>query len=602
MRSRHGRKREEPDFARQSYEAGVALVRQHPLFAELFASVCTMRQDDNRCPPDGWALVTANGFLHPHPSRRAAPEEWAYVIAHCLLHLGFQHFQRRERQREWNAACDAYLARFLAELKFGNPPLALTGSIELPARDEEALYELFCEHGIPAELQDLGMAGAEHNDMSFGSERWSPRSQDWQQIFARGLSNAVTSAVDLAAGHDSSLAAKSGRISPAHKAREWFINSYPLLGAVAAGLEIIENPIICVREQVSVAAVSPWMQELYINSSAGLEEQELRFVIAHELLHVGLQHHIRRQGRDPLLWNIACDFVINGWLMEMGVGVAPSIGMLHDPALNGESAESVYDRIVTDLRRYRKLATLRGVGACDILERQGVKRGSFQDHATLDEFYRRALSQGLQYHEQSGRGLLPAGLLEEIRALDQPPIPWDVELARWFDHYFAPVERARTYARLSRRQSATPDIPRPRWYTQPGAADARTYGVVLDTSGSMDRALLAKALGAIASYSIAREVPAVRVVFCDAAAYDQGYMPPEAIAGRVRVRGRGGTVLQPGIDLLDRAKDFPKDAPLLVITDGQCDRLQVRREHAFLLPEGRHLPFRPRGKVFRMSV
>ena len=311
---------------------------------------------------------------------------------------------------------------------------------------------------------------------------------------------------------------------------------------------------------------------------------------------------MRRQGRDPLLWNIACDFVINGWLMEMGVGVAPSIGMLHDRALNGESAESVYDRIVTDLRRYRKLATLRGVGACDILERQGVKRGSFQDHTTLDEFYRRALSQGLQYHEQSGRGLLPAGLLEEIRALDQPPIPWDVELARWFDHYFAPLEGARTYARLSRRQSATPDIPRPRWYTQPGAADARTYGVLLDTSGSMDRALLAKALGAIASYSIAREVPAVRVVFCDAAVYDQGYMPPEAIADRVRVRGRGGTVLQPGIDLLDRAKDFPKDAPLLVITDGQCDRLQVRREHAFLLPEGRHLPFRPRGKVFRMSV
>ena len=82
----------------------------------------------------------------------------------------------------------------------------------------------------------------------------------------------------------------------------------------------------------------------------------------------------------------------------------------------------------------------------------------------------------------------------------------------------------------------------------------------------MDRALLAKALGAIASYSIAREVPAVRVVFCDAAVYDQGYMPPEAIAGRVRVRGRGGTVLQPGIDLLNQAKDFPKDAPLLVIT------------------------------------
>jgi len=40
----------------------------------------------------------------------------------------------------------------------------------------------------------------------------------------------------------------------------------------------------------------------------------------------------------------------------------------------------------------------------------------------------------------------------------------------------------------------------------------------------MDRKLLAQALGAIASYSLSREVPAVRVIFCDALPYDQGYL------------------------------------------------------------------------------
>jgi hypothetical protein len=44
-----------------------------------------------------------------------------------------------------------------------------------------------------------------------------------------------------------------------------------------------------------------------------------------------------------------------------------------------------------------------------------------------------------------------------------------------------------------------------------------TFGVVLDTSGSMNAELLGKALGAIASYALARDVPAARVVFCDAA-------------------------------------------------------------------------------------
>jgi hypothetical protein len=117
----------------------------------------------------------------------------------------------------------------------------------------------------------------------------------------------------------------------------------------------------------------------------------------------------------------------------------------------------------------------------------------------------------------------------------------------------------------------------------------------------MSAGLLGKALGAIASYAEARDVPAARVVFCDAGPYDAGYLAVTEIAGRVRVRGRGGTVLQPGIDLLQRADDFPPGAPLLVITDADCDVLRVRREHAYLIPPGRRLPFTPRGPVFRVS-
>jgi predicted metal-dependent peptidase len=132
--------------------------------------------------------------------------------------------------------------------------------------------------------------------------------------------------------------------------------------------------------------------------------------------------------------------------------------------------------------------------------------------------------------------------------------------------------------------------------------EQRIFGVLLDTSGSMERGLLAAALGSIASYSEARDVHHVRVVFCDAAAYDQGIMSPEDIAGAVKVRGRGGTILQPGIDLLDNDPKFPKEAPLLIITDGECDRLNLRgREHAYLIPWGKRLPFVPKGPVFRLK-
>ncbi|MFE3450761.1 hypothetical protein ACFXJ8_17695 [Nonomuraea sp. NPDC059194] len=117
----------------------------------------------------------------------------------------------------------------------------------------------------------------------------------------------------------------------------------------------------------------------------------------------------------------------------------------------------------------------------------------------------------------------------------------------------------------------------------------------------MDTKLLGKALGAIASYAIARDVPRARVVFCDAAAYDAGYLPVEEIATKVRVRGRGGTFLQPGVNLIERADDFPRDGPILLITDGDCDVLRIRREHAFLTPQGARLPFHPRGPVFHLK-
>src|SRR5207244_1459261 len=203
-----------------------------------------------------------------------------------------------------------------------------------------------------------------------------------------------------------------------------------------------------------------------------------RCVIAHGLLPVGLRHDTRRQGRDPFLWNVACDYVVNGWLVEMGVGALPAAGVLYDPELRGESAEAVYDRVARDLRRHRKLATLRGFALGDMLDHGATGWWRGAEGVDLDDFYRRSLAQGLAYHDSLGRGLLPAGLIEEIRALSQPPIPWDVQLARWFDHHFPPAETIHSYAHPSRRQSSTPDIPRPRWVRDPFWAEGRTFGVL----------------------------------------------------------------------------------------------------------------------------
>lgn len=48
--------------------------------------------------------------------------------------------------------------------------------------------------------------------------------------------------------------------------------------------------------------------------------------------------------------------------------------------------------------------------------------------------------------------------------------------------------------------------------------------------------------------------------------------------------------------------NFPLSGPILIIMDGYIeDDLKVRREHAYLIPNGNRLPFRAKGKVFYME-
>ena len=87
----------------------------------------------------------------------------------------------------------------------------------------------------------------------------------------------------------------------------------------------------------------------------------------------------------------------------------------------------------------------------------------------------------------------------------------------------------------------------------------------------MDRTdLLGKALGAIASATRCRATLRPRAS-CSATRSRTTRVTcrSRSIAGRVRLKGHGAArCCSPAIDLLERADDFPPDAPMLVITDG----------------------------------
>ena len=86
-----------------------------------------------------------------------------------------------------------------------------------------------------------------------------------------------------------------------------------------------------------------------------LNSATLAGVLAHEVMHPALQHHVRRSGRDPRRWNEACDYAINPLLLDAGLSLPE--GVLVDHRFRGMSAEQIYN-----LRESGSAATIRWPG------------------------------------------------------------------------------------------------------------------------------------------------------------------------------------------------------------------------------------------------
>lgn len=383
-----------------------------------------------------------------------------------------------------------------------------------------------------------------------------------------------------------------------HPVQTRFFNKYPFFSSMAALFKLETDLQECKRRDIYYGAVDFYSNTIYINEfnlSKGNFDQYMDFIFAHEMLHVALNHYGRKKNRDMLKWNLACDFVINHWLVEMKVGFAPD-GVYLDSSLAGLSAEEIYIKICESEDLLKRMTTMRDIHAGHSYKRKNEKdKGKAVDmfgeaeakqFGELHDAACAAMLQGYHVHKNMGRGALPAGLEEEIRVLEQPSIPWEVELASWISYNLPVDEKKRTYARVSRRPSISPDMPLPKWIVPQNEKKSKTFGVVLDTSGSMDKVLLGKALGAIAAYSKQNDVLQVRLICCDTEPYDLGYVNVDEIKNKMKLRGRGGTVLQPALDFLETQKDFPKYAPVLILTDGYFEPgLNTSRASAYLVPD-----------------
>jgi predicted metal-dependent peptidase len=131
------------------------------------------------------------------------------------------------------------------------------------------------------------------------------------------------------------------------KARMDIILSDPFFGSLLMRLSMVEDagiPTFCTNGK--------WIK-FNPGFSARLNDAELRGVLVHEVMHVALGHHLRRDGRDPMIWNMAADYAINNHLMEYsyrraGAHISLPSGGLVDKKYKDMSAEQIYAKIATN--------------------------------------------------------------------------------------------------------------------------------------------------------------------------------------------------------------------------------------------------------------
>lgn len=118
------------------------------------------------------------------------------------------------------------------------------------------------------------------------------------------------------------------------QARTALIMKQPFLGAIALTMEIIPRPGI---ETMATDGTNCFYDPALLDQ---ISAEHVTGILAEEAYHKAKKHHIRRKGRDPKLWNIACDYQIHNDLLKDGFKF-PSF-LYHDPQYDGLSAEDIY--------------------------------------------------------------------------------------------------------------------------------------------------------------------------------------------------------------------------------------------------------------------
>jgi len=305
-----------------------------------------------------------------------------------------------------------------------------------------------------------------------------------------------------------------------------------------------------------------------------LKPKEIEFLFGHEVLHCVYDHFGRRGDRDPMLFNVANDYAVNGDLKKHRVGeFITSVPCLYDSKYEGKSSEEIYDDLYENAEKINmsdlidKLLDdhLDGEGDSDTDDDGDEKDGkgkkpklSAEERQKIRDEIKEAVLAAAAASD--GAGNLPAGVRRLIQDMTAPKMNWRELLRMQLE---STIKSDFTWMRASRRG----------WHmdaVMPGMKNDELIDIAIgiDASGSIDERMLRDFLAETQGIMDQFQSYKIHIFTFDTGVYNPAQYNSDNLDSicDYEVKGGGGTDFDAIYNYLKEEQIEPKR--LVVFTDG----------------------------------
>lgn len=326
-----------------------------------------------------------------------------------------------------------------------------------------------------------------------------------------------------------------------------------------------------IKESTKLDTAATDGRDIFFNKKflESLTSSEQNALMLHEVLHMALLHVQRRQTRDPYIWNIAADIVVND-LIKRNTSFKLPKGAIVDDAYRDKSVEYIYEALLKD-NKYKGKKYKLSISDIQLTNEEQEKNGVGNEHELTEEEQEEVASywkdkmqvlknsdsliQNDKYGSHSTGGW-PAGMAREVENILEPEINWRNALWKYIGRTpadFDDLDRRFLYRGL---------------YLEGLMTDAIEVSVCIDTSGSVSKRLIDQFVAE--TKGILRSYPHVK---CDFFYSDCKLSGPYDINQAEQIpilHGGGGTSFIPFFKYLEKnnSNNFGTHKLSIYLTDG----------------------------------